>query len=879
MATTKYTYVKHQGTWKDPKNVFIRQQGTWTQCKGIYYKRNGEWELVWPTRAANFTGSTTSVDFTTTLNQTSVKKKITIINSGDTDLRIYNISTTTPTKFTIAIDSAGLGGTPSQQTPRTIAPGKSAYFEASITAALLTGEDTGTITVEFYKNIVNDTANNQIAVTGTVSVLSAQATLDKTSLSFSASLTKASSAQTVKITNSGREILRITGITATTPTKYTIDTNFSGLGGTPSVGSPVSIAPGASRNFQVFITAGSSEGTDSGTITVAYITDLLDTSATTTISVSGTVNKLTAALTATPSSLSFSALEVSQQSSVQTVTLKNTGTDVLTVNSITPSTPSRFTINVNQKTAESGGIGATLPTTIAAGASKTIDVRITAGTSAGSDSGTISIGSTVDVLGGTSTTTVGVSGSVSLTQGLLTFSRNSVTLSAKQGLSSEKVKITLTNNSTISITNISLTVSQQLNVSYGTIFTIGDLPSTLAVGQSATVEVYFTAAAAATTGGTNNGTVKFSYAKNAAGTIEEKSIVVTCGVDALAPTISIGPNPINFTYVESTETTFNVFNNGNAPLNVTSITFPNWVTSVTPQTATISAGTSKSFKATKAAGQQETASTTLTVNTTELGSTNATIEVSDASNTPPIDLTGTVTTYKSVKIPAGITTCTVTVKGAGGGGGGYNASPAKPGQAGAMVTGSFSVTLGDTVAFHAGRGGGPGLNQVKGTGGGSGGLPYSLTSHAGGRGSNAGGEGASGGGGGGGAASLVRKNGNDVVVAAGGGGGGGSGATAARDPKNELVSGLASGTYGGDGASRGSFDGGGNGGGGGGAVGGKGGDYSTGGDAGGIGGSRGSSTGGTVNSTGGAAGGAAGTSRTEQNAGAGADGMITYTFS
>lgn len=727
MATTKYTYVKHQGTWKDPKNVFIRQQGTWTSCKGIYYKRNGEWELVWPTRAATFTGSTTSVDFTTTLNQTSVKKRITITNSGDTDLRIYSISTSTPTKFTIAIDSAGLGGTPSQQTPRTIAPGSSAYFEASITATLLTGEDTGTITVEFYKNIINETGSSQVAVTGTVNALSATATLDKTSLSFSASLTKASSAQTVKITNSGRETLRITGITATTPTKYTIDTNFSGLGGTPSVGSPISIAPGADRNFQVSITAGSSEGTDSGTITIGYLTDLLGTSVTQTISVSGTVNKLSAALTATPSSLTFSALEVSQQSSVQTVTLKNTGTDVLTVNSITPSTPSRFTINVNQKTAESGGIGTTLPTTIAAGASKTIDVRITAGTSAGSDSGTVSIGSTVDVLGGTSTTTVGVSGSVSLTQGLLTFSRNSVTLSAKQGLSSEKVKITVTNNSTISITNISLNVSQQLNASYGTIFTTGDLPSTLAVGQSATVEVYFTAAAAAATGGSNSGTVKFSYVKNAAGAIEEKSIGVACGVTAPVSSYLFIPSPkLSLGTVKPNDSgSFSIQNTGTTNLTITLIEYssPFWYLLDVATPIVIGSGSTRKFpfNIRGIASPGTYTGNPLKFTFTEIpgGPVTYAIEGTVVAGAGSVQLTRGASSPWTV--PAGVNY--INVIAIGGGAGGASGSEGDPwitggagGASGAVAQISYAVTPGQQIAFSIGAGGA----GAKRTGGGEG---------------------------------------------------------------------------------------------------------------------------------------------------------------
>jgi N-acetylneuraminic acid mutarotase len=110
-------------------------------------------------------------------------------------------------------------------------------------------------------------------------------------------------------------------------------------------------------------------------------------------------------------------------------------------------------------------------------------------------------------------------------------------------------------------------------------------------------------------------------------------------------------------------------------------------------------------------------------------------------------------TYSYV-VPAGVTSITVKMWGAGGGGGGggFNTSSPKNGGGGGYVTSTISVTPGETLALAVGGGGGGGGTNGAGAGQGAGG-------------------------GGGGYSSVYRST-TPLLIAGGGGGGGGGNSTA-----------------------------------------------------------------------------------------------------
>ena len=126
----------------------------------------------------------------------------------------------------------------------------------------------------------------------------------------------------------------------------------------------------------------------------------------------------------------------------------------------------------------------------------------------------------------------------------------------------------------------------------------------------------------------------------------------------------------------------------------------------------------------------------------------------------------------SVVIPTGVTSVTAIVVGGGGGKGGKDVSHlGKDGNSGVKLSGSFSVTPGETLTIIVGGAGGNGNSDGRNTAGGAGGSGYS----AGGKGGPSGADGTSGAGGGGGGSTAILRGSSVIVSAAGGGGGGGGG--------------------------------------------------------------------------------------------------------
>ena len=126
----------------------------------------------------------------------------------------------------------------------------------------------------------------------------------------------------------------------------------------------------------------------------------------------------------------------------------------------------------------------------------------------------------------------------------------------------------------------------------------------------------------------------------------------------------------------------------------------------------------------------------------------------------------------SIRIPAGVTSITITLRGGAGGVGGTDGtSGGLPTQIGS-VSGTITVTPGNYLQYGVGNNGTQGTNNASNGGGGAGGTNPLDANYNGGIGGGALDYGSSGGGGGGGAASLLRINGLNIVAAGGGGGGG-----------------------------------------------------------------------------------------------------------
>jgi predicted RNA-binding protein with TRAM domain len=144
-----------------------------------------------------------------------------------------------------------------------------------------------------------------------------------------------------------------------------------------------------------------------------------------------------------------------------------------------------------------------------------------------------------------------------------------------------------------------------------------------------------------------------------------------------------------------------------------------------------------------------------------------------STQTMTFGYTGSTTTFT---VPAGITSLSLTETGAEGGQGGADANgPSPTGGYQGVVTGTMSVTPGQTLTVAVGSGGATGASRLGGNSASAAvGGTNPVASYAGGDGGVDGTSGSSGFGGGGGAATVITTNGT-TIVAGGAGGSGGSG--------------------------------------------------------------------------------------------------------
>ena len=287
--------------------------------------------------------------------------------------------------------------------------------------------------------------------------------LNPSSLSFgNQQVNTTGTSQTVTLTNSGTAALIISsiGLTGTNPGDFA-QTNTC----------PGTLAASASCSLSVTFTP-TATGSSSASIT---ITDNASGSPHS-VALSGTGTGVPApAVSLSPASLSFGSQNVGTTSAPQTVTLTNSGTADLTINSIGlgGTNPGDF--------AQTN----TCPSTLAASASCSLSVTFTP-TATGSSSANLTItdnasGSPHSVtLSGSGTTPAPV---VSLSPASLSFGSQNVNTTS----SAQVVTLTNSGNASLTISSIALT-----GTNVGDFAQSNNCPSTLAAGAFCTISVTFT---------------------------------------------------------------------------------------------------------------------------------------------------------------------------------------------------------------------------------------------------------------------------------------------------------------------------------------------------------------------------------------------------
>jgi uncharacterized protein YjdB len=328
--------------------------------------------------------------------------------------------------------------------------------------------------------------------------LAGSVALSPSNLSFGSQVVGVPSAtRNVTLTNGLTKALTITSYTITLP-DYT-QTNTCPV-------SPATLASGASCVITVTFTP-TTAGSRTGTL---YVND----------SAGGSPQKLTlngtgvAAVTATPTSLTFASLVIGKKSASKTVTIKNNQSIGLSITGIA-SNLSDFTDTTTCPQP---------PNTLAAGGTCTVSVYFTPA-AAGTRTGTLTITDDANV-----NPTVALTGTglypAAVSPSSLTFAGQAV------GTTSGPQTVTLTNNQTSSLTITSITSNL---TDFPITYTCPISPSKLAAGASCTASVSF----APTAQGSRTGTLSFNdTASNSPQTVSLSGTGNPPALDSIAVTPS-----------------------------------------------------------------------------------------------------------------------------------------------------------------------------------------------------------------------------------------------------------------------------------------------------------------------------------------------------
>jgi hypothetical protein len=429
------------------------------------------------TSPGDLTAAPASITFGNVQVGTSQTLTDTVSNTGGSSL---TISQATPTGTGFAISGLTV--------PATLAPGQSATFNVTFSPTA-TGAVTGNVA------LTNDGSGSplNIALSGTA-VAAGSLVANPTSMNLGSVQVGASQSQSETLTNTGSSSLTLTQATFGTAAGF----SYTGLS------LPITLAPNQSAPFAVvFAPAVAGTANSILSITVSGSSSTFD------IALSGT-GTLPAVLTASPSSLTFSGVQVGK-SQTQTETVSNTGGASVIISQVAAS-GTGFNIS-----------GATTPITVAPGQSTSFSV-VFAPKSSGSVTGSVTVTSNAS----DSSLVVGLSGSTATSsQGQLSVSPSTI------GVGSVTVGTSGTQTASLIASGASVTVSG--NSVGSSEFAISGLsfPFTLSAGQSANFTVTFSpqsSGAASTT---------ISFTSNAINSPATATVTGT-GVAAPAHAVNLG---------------------------------------------------------------------------------------------------------------------------------------------------------------------------------------------------------------------------------------------------------------------------------------------------------------------------------------------------
>jgi hypothetical protein len=384
------------------------------------------------TATGQLSASPASVSFGTVATGNSYFKQITLTNSGNAAVKIASVAVT-GTGFSVS----GL------TTPATLNASQSATLTAKFDPTTGGGSHTGSVTV------ASDASNSTLAIALSGTATQPGLSVSPTSFNFGSVVDGQTKSQTFTLTNTGTATLTLAQITE------------SGAGFSISgLSTPASLAAGQSTTFSVLF-APTTGGALSGSVSISSNAP----NSPTTVGLSGSGVAGTVTMSATPSSLTFSSVNVGS-SSAKTVTIANTGNMSLTVSQVSVSAKDFSVSGIATPLTLGAGQNATLNVSFKPLASEQVSGNVTVTTSQGA--------SNVIPVSGT-----GIQTGLAITPSSVSFG-NVPTGSSN----SQTIQLSNSGTAALSISQVSVT---------GTGFSISTmaLPLSLSPGQSSTFNVQF----------------------------------------------------------------------------------------------------------------------------------------------------------------------------------------------------------------------------------------------------------------------------------------------------------------------------------------------------------------------------------------------------
>ncbi|MGD1098213.1 MAG: choice-of-anchor D domain-containing protein [Bryobacteraceae bacterium] len=467
---------------------------------------------------------------------------LTISNNGNSELTIKSLVSSNP-RFAVALTSAPINVDPGASQTLTIAFSPTV---AGVQSGGLTINSTDPVTPSVTLNMTG----NGVGSGGFPAIGATPG-----SLSFGSIAVGQNKNLSLVVNNNGAGTLTVSSITSSSAA-------FA-LMATPT---PFSVAPG-SFQFVTIAFSATSAGAQSGTITIVS-NDPITPSLTVNVTGTGVAPVVTPVINVTPTNLNFGSVTTGKTSDL-TLTVYNSGSGALTVNSVTSSN-SAFSLT-----------SLSTPLNVAPGASQSFTIRF-APTAPGALIATLTIASNDPVTPSfpvyLTATAVGppLLPMIMVSPTTLTF--GSITDGQTSGL-----YLSVFNTGTAPLTVNSITSSNPLFTVTGT-----TTPFTVGIGTFQLVNIQF----APITAGAQTGTLTIASndPSNPSLTVSETGTGVG---PPTAPMISVTPTSLSFGTVASGQTadlTLSVINNGTAILNVSSITSTNTLFTVVSPTVPFSVG-------------------------------------------------------------------------------------------------------------------------------------------------------------------------------------------------------------------------------------------------------------------------------------------------